>query len=100
MRISDWISDVCSSDLAARLRLRPILLTSFVFIGGILPLAVSSGAGAGGQNAIGISGAGGMFAATILAIMFVTPFFVIINRLTCSDKRETYQATEALAPAE
>src|SRR3546814_17014176 len=98
MRISDWISDVCSSDLAARLRLRPILMTSFAFIGGILPLAVSSGAGAGGQNAIGISVAGGMFAATILAIMFVPLFFAIFNRLTRSDQRETSQAPAPTAP--
>src|SRR3546814_7400366 len=71
-------------------------MTSFAFIGGILPLAVSSGAGAGGQNAIGISVAGGMFAATILAIMFVPLFFVIINRLTRSDKRRSEEHTSEL----
>src|SRR5690606_31047914 len=66
---------------AARLRLRPILMTSFAFIGGIVPLALSSGAGAGGQNAIGLSVTGGMFAATLLAIFFIPLFFVVVTRL-------------------
>ncbi|MCH8686589.1 efflux RND transporter permease subunit [Pedomonas mirosovicensis] len=66
---------------AARLRLRPILMTSFAFIGGIIPLALSHGAGAGGQNAIGISVAGGMLAATLLAIFLVPLFFVGVTRL-------------------
>jgi len=66
---------------AARLRLRPILMTSFAFIGGLIPLAMSSGAGAGGQNAIGLTVVGGMFAATLLAVVFVPLFFVAVTRL-------------------
>ncbi|HKT77720.1 MAG TPA: efflux RND transporter permease subunit [Sphingobium sp.] len=66
---------------AGRLRLRPILMTSFAFIFGVLPLAVAKGAGAGGQNAIGWSVVGGMLSATILAIFFVPVFFTVVKRL-------------------
>ena len=61
---------------AARQRLRPILMTSFAFILGVSPLALSSGAGSGGQNAIGTGVIGGMLSATLLAIFFVPVFFV------------------------
>jgi len=60
---------------AARLRLRPILMTSLAFIAGVFPLAVSTGAGSGGQNDIGTCVVGGMFTATVLAIFFVPLFF-------------------------
>jgi multidrug efflux pump len=66
---------------AARQRLRPILMTSFAFILGVLPLAISSGAGSGGQNAIGTGVVGGMLSATILAIFFVPVFFVVVLKL-------------------
>ncbi len=66
---------------AAKLRLRPILMTSFAFIFGVLPLALSTGAGAGGQRAIGWAVVGGMLSATILAIFFVPTFFVVVKRL-------------------
>jgi len=66
---------------AARQRLRPILMTSFAFILGVAPLAIASGAGSGGQNAIGTGVVGGMISATILAIFFVPVFFVSILRL-------------------
>jgi multidrug efflux pump len=61
---------------AARQRLRPILMTSLAFILGVSPLAISSGAGSGGQNAIGTGVIGGMLSATVLAIFFVPVFFV------------------------
>ena len=64
---------------AAKLRLRPILMTSFAFIFGVFPLAISTGAGAGGQNAIGRAVVGGMLSATILAIFFVPMFFVVVR---------------------
>ena len=63
---------------AARERLRPILMTSIAFILGVAPLAISSGAGSGGQNAIGTGVVGGMLSATIFAIFFVPLFFVVI----------------------
>jgi multidrug efflux pump len=66
--------------LAARQRLRPILMTSLAFILGVLPLAISTGAGSGSQNAIGTAVVGGMLAATFLAIFFVPLFFVLVLR--------------------
>ncbi|HEX8381944.1 MAG TPA: efflux RND transporter permease subunit [Sphingomonas sp.] len=66
---------------AAKLRLRPILMTSLAFVFGVLPLALSTGAGAGGQNAIGRAVVGGMLSATVLAIFFVPMFFVVVMRL-------------------
>jgi len=65
---------------AAELRLRPILMTSFAFILGVTPLAISDGAGSSSQNAIGIGVIGGMVAATSLAIIFVPLFFILIER--------------------
>jgi len=64
---------------AARLRLRPILMTSIAFIAGVMPLALANGAGAGSQNAIGTGVTGGMISATILAIFFVPVFFLLVN---------------------
>jgi multidrug efflux pump len=66
---------------AAHQRLRPILMTSLAFILGVSPLAFASGAGSGGQNAIGTGVIGGMLAATFLAIFFVPLFFVVMLRL-------------------
>ena len=65
---------------AARLRLRPILMTSIAFIAGVFPLAIARGAGAGSQNDIGTGVIGGMLTATILAVFFVPVFFQLINR--------------------
>ncbi|WP_320041981.1 efflux RND transporter permease subunit [uncultured Desulfobacter sp.] len=65
---------------AAELRLRPIVMTSFAFILGVTPLAISDGAGSASQNAIGIGVIGGMLAATTLAIIFVPLFFILIER--------------------
>jgi multidrug efflux pump subunit AcrB len=65
---------------AARMRLRPILMTSLAFILGVLPLAISTGAGAGAQNAVGTGVMGGMIGATLLAIFFVPVFFVVVRR--------------------
>ena len=64
---------------AARLRLRPILMTSLAFIAGVFPLAVASGAGAASENDIGTGVVGGMFSGTVLAIFFVPLFFVIVR---------------------
>ena len=66
---------------ACRMRLRPIMMTSFAFILGVLPLALSTGAGAASRNAIGWGVVGGMLSATILSIFFVPVFFVIVMRL-------------------
>jgi hydrophobe/amphiphile efflux-1 (HAE1) family protein len=63
---------------AARLRLRPIVMTSLAFVLGIVPLALNSGAGSGAQNALGNAVIGGMLSATFLAIFFVPLFFVVV----------------------
>ncbi|MBS0479874.1 MAG: efflux RND transporter permease subunit [Proteobacteria bacterium] len=67
---------------AARIRLRPILMTSFAFIFGVLPLAISTGAGANSRIAIGTAVIGGMLTATILAIFYIPLFFVLVRRTT------------------
>lgn len=66
---------------ACRQRLRPILMTSLTFMFGVLPLALSSGAGAGGRQAIGTGVLGGMFSSTVLGIFFVPLFFVLVSGL-------------------
>ncbi|MBV9527418.1 efflux RND transporter permease subunit, partial [Sphingomonas sp.] len=65
---------------AARIRLRPILMTSFAFIFGVMPLAISTGAGANSRIAIGTSVIGGMLTATLLAIFYIPLFFVLVRR--------------------
>ncbi|WP_066708825.1 efflux RND transporter permease subunit [Celeribacter ethanolicus] len=69
---------------AAKLRLRPILMTSLAFMLGVLPLAKASGAGASAQNAIGFAVLGGMAAATFIGIFMVPAFYVIIRKFTLS----------------
>ncbi|MGP5512986.1 efflux RND transporter permease subunit [Pseudomonas helleri] len=66
--------------IAVRQRLRPILMTSLAFMFGVLPLALSAGAGSAGRRAIGTGVLGGMFSATLLGIFFVPLFFVLIRR--------------------
>jgi HAE1 family hydrophobic/amphiphilic exporter-1 len=66
---------------AARIRLRPILMTSFAFILGVLPLALATGAGAGARNSVGTSVAGGMVASTFLSIFFIPVLYVVIRSL-------------------
>jgi multidrug efflux pump len=66
---------------AVHMRLRPILMTSLAFGFGVLPLAISHGAGSGAQNAIGTSVLGGMLSATILGIFFVPLSFVLVRRI-------------------
>ena|SRR5690554_5101504 len=66
---------------AAKMRLRPILMTSLAFGLGVVPLAIATGAGAGSQNAIGTSVFGGTFTATVLGIFFIPLFYVTILRI-------------------
>ncbi|MEN6559457.1 MAG: efflux RND transporter permease subunit [Acidobacteriota bacterium] len=67
---------------AAKLRFRPILMTSLAFGFGVLPLAVSTGAGSGSQNAIGTSVLGGMVTATVLVLVFSPLFYVLIEKIS------------------
>ncbi|WP_323033918.1 efflux RND transporter permease subunit [Paracoccus sp. (in: a-proteobacteria)] len=78
---------------AARLRLRPILMTSLAFILGVLPLAIATGAGAAAQNSIGIGVMGGMIAATFLGIFMVPAFYVTVRWLTQWRRRPTWTTT-------
>ena len=76
---------------ASRLRFRPILMTSLAFILGVLPLAVSTGAGAGARHSVGTGVMGGMIAATFLAIFFVPMFFKLITDRHLTEPRSTAQ---------
>ena len=78
---------------AARVRFRPIVMTSLAFTFGVLPLALATGAGSGAQNAVGTGVVGGMVASTVLAIVFVPVFFVVILSLF------KVRPTKAAAPA-
>ncbi|KZW95453.1 efflux RND transporter permease subunit [Aeromonas veronii] len=81
---------------AARLRLRPILMTSLAFILGVLPLVISSGAGASSRNAIGTGVMGGMISATVLAIFFVPLFFVLVMRYFTSHQSKDARMVAAV----
>ena len=67
---------------AARLRLRPIVMTSFAFILGVVPLAIASGASANSRHSIGTGVIGGMLGATLIAIFFIPLFYVLLSRLS------------------
>jgi multidrug efflux pump len=71
---------------AARIRLRPILMTSLAFGFGVLPLAVASGAGSGAQRAIGTGVLGGMLAGVTLGLFFIPLFFVVVERVFVQGK--------------
>ena len=75
LKKQEGYSSVAAALEAARLRFRPILMTSLAFILGVLPLALSSGAGAGARHAVGTGVVGGMLAATFLAVLFIPLFF-------------------------
>jgi HAE1 family hydrophobic/amphiphilic exporter-1 len=66
---------------AARIRLRPILMTSFAFILGVLPLAFATGAGSGARNSVGTAVAGGMLASTFLSVIFIPVLYVAIRTI-------------------
>ncbi len=88
---------------AARLRLRPIIMTSLAFTLGVVPLAISTGAGSGAQNAIGTGVIGGVVAGTLLAVIFVPLFFLLVLRLFRTKpvrKPEPVAAAPLPAPAE
>lgn len=88
-----------SSVTAARQRLRPILMTSLAFILGVMPLAIATGAGAGGRTAIGTGVIGGMLTATILAIFLVPVFFVaVLSLFKPKTRRPERPVAEGLPP--
>ena len=84
---------------ASRLRLRPILMTSLAFTFGVLPMAISTGAGAAAQNAIGTGVVGGMLSATFIAIFYIPLSFVLVSQLFKKKAQEPAPA-EAADPKE
>ena len=66
---------------AVKTRFRPVIMTSLAFFFGVLPLAISTGAGAGAQNAIGTAVTGGMLSATFIDLIFIPLFFVLVSRM-------------------
>ena len=82
---------------AARLRFRPIIMTSLAFILGVVPLALSSGAGAGARHSVGTGVMGGMIAATFLAILFVPLFFYWLTEGKVSEKRKQQTIIDEIA---
>jgi multidrug efflux pump len=78
---------------ACRLRFRPILMTSIAFIFGVLPLAISTGAGANSRHAIGTGVMGGMVTATVLAVFLVPVFFVVVRRFFPGHARRRHKET-------
>jgi hypothetical protein len=83
----------------ARLRFRPIIMTSLAFGFGVLPLAVATGAGAGAQNAIGTGVLGGMVTATVLVIVFAPLFFVIVETFIGKGRKGLTAASGGDKPA-
>jgi multidrug efflux pump subunit AcrB len=94
-RESEGMPTVEAAVEAAHLRLRPILMTSFAFILGVLPLVIATGAGAASRRALGTAVFGGMNAATLLAIFAVPVCFVVVSRLT--ERRRTRAQDELTA---
>jgi HAE1 family hydrophobic/amphiphilic exporter-1 len=79
---------------AARIRLRPILMTSFAFILGVMPLAVATGAGAGARNSVGTTVAGGMIASTLLSVIFIPVLYVAIRTIAPGRVRRDFKRSE------
>ena len=79
---------------AARIRLRPILMTSIAFILGVLPLAYATGAGAAARNSVGTTVAGGMLASTFLSIVFIPVLYVVIRTLVPGQPRRSHATGE------
>ena len=84
----------------AKLRFRPIIMTSLAFGFGVLPLAVTTGAGAGAQNAIGTGVLGGMVSATVLVVVFAPLFYVLIEKLFRKRNNREAAKTEDVNPSE
>jgi hydrophobic/amphiphilic exporter-1 (mainly G- bacteria), HAE1 family len=80
-RRAEGMEIVAAAVEGARLRLRPILMTSFAFILGVFPLVIATGAGAGARRSIGLAVFSGMIASTCLVVVFVPSFYVVMQRM-------------------
>ena len=95
-RRAEGMEIVTAAVEGARLRFRPILMTSFAFILGVFPLVIATGAGAGARRSIGLAVFSGMIASTCLVVVFVPSFYVVMQRI---QERSTRRATRNDAPA-
>jgi multidrug efflux pump len=82
---------------AVKIRLRPVIMTSLAFFFGTLPLALTRGAGAAAQNAIGTAVTGGLLSATFIDLIFIPFFFVMVSRLLDRGKNKPLAAAPAAA---
>ena len=92
LRILHHESIIAAAINAARMRFRPILMTSIAFILGVLPLAIATGAGANARRSLGISVFSGMISSTCLAVLLVPAFFIVLQTL---DERRKGKSTPA-----
>jgi HAE1 family hydrophobic/amphiphilic exporter-1/multidrug efflux pump len=100
LKNAEGLSASAAAVEAARLRFRPILMTSLAFILGVLPLVFSSGAGAGARHSAGTGVMGGMLAATFLAIFFVPMFFKLMSDRHLTEKRSTREIIDEIGQAQ
>jgi multidrug efflux pump subunit AcrB len=82
VRVDKGMNPIQAAIEAAKIRLRPIVMTSFAFIIGCLPLAIATGAGAAARESMGTAVVGGMFTATALGIFLIPVFFVVVEKTT------------------
>jgi HAE1 family hydrophobic/amphiphilic exporter-1 len=100
-RMEDGMGLIEATLEGTKLRFRPIVMTSLAFGFGVLPLALTTGAGAGAQNAIGTGVLGGMVTATVLVIIFSPLFFVVIETVFGKNKkRNTAEAADLNPPGD
>ncbi|MFH1079229.1 MAG: efflux RND transporter permease subunit [Pseudomonadota bacterium] len=97
-RMEDGMGLIEATLEGTRLRFRPIIMTSLAFGFGVLPLALTTGAGAGAQNAIGTGVLGGMVTATLLVIIFSPLFFVLIEKVFSTNKKREAAETADVNP--
>ncbi|MGE5248238.1 MAG: efflux RND transporter permease subunit, partial [Verrucomicrobiota bacterium] len=100
IRVEDGMDLIDATLQAAKLRLRPIVMTSLAFGFGVLPLALAGGAGAGAQQAIGTGVLGGVVTATFLVTLFAPLFYVLIYRLSGRYRKQEATKSAAAAPPE
>jgi len=76
------VSILQAAEEGSRTRYRPVMMTAFAFIIGVIPLVIATGAGAGARQSIGTTVFGGMVLATLVGVLFVGPLFVVAERIT------------------
>jgi HAE1 family hydrophobic/amphiphilic exporter-1 len=96
-RRAEGMDVVAAAVEGARLRFRPILMTSFAFILGVFPLVIATGAGAGARRSIGLPVFSGMIASTCLVVVFVPSFYVVMQRLDERRRRRRAPRNDARA---